>query len=442
VQTVKQTLNPEFNETFHFTIPRTANAPKYHLLHISVWDWDRFTKDEFLGQAWVFLGHLRSDVSHKHENEWITLLPATVIDPMTPTLELVRHNFSIHTYKSPTWCAACDGLLWGAVRQGLQCRECLLNVHEKCRALVPDNCRGDKLARHRRRFLGGTTLTPAQEYVLMVQDALLSDILDEAHSSKGATSTNELVGQLRLRMRYTEEPVLPRADYDPLLDLALDSDMYLLDLLQACTIQKEDVARALVSIYESRGEAPALLLALARKDILGTRDVNTIFRSNTLATKAYDAYMKLHGKEYLLRTLGDTVRAVVAEPSSFEVDPLRCTNPKDLERNWKTLIKHATDFIDATFRSVSTMPLVFKVCCLAGDEWSHNDDMSSRCSRRLPSRHCVARFYCDSRRTLWCAILPSAVSCFCGFFALRSSARSSSGSWMQSHRPKPPAASR
>lgn len=41
-------------------------------------------------------------------------------------------HFKVKNYRTPTFCAHCKGLLWGAVKQGLHCKGCRLNVHRKC----------------------------------------------------------------------------------------------------------------------------------------------------------------------------------------------------------------------------------------------------------------------------------------------------------------------
>ena len=46
---------------------------------------------------------------------------------------------------------------------------------------------------------------------------------------------------------------------------------------------------------------------------------NTIFRGNSLATKAVDQYMKMVGMEYLHNTIGPLVKAVVKSKDSCEV---------------------------------------------------------------------------------------------------------------------------
>jgi Zn-dependent alcohol dehydrogenase len=38
-----------------------------------------------------------------------------------------------------------DKFIWGLVKQAYQCRDCGLNAHKKCVALVASNCRGVKV---------------------------------------------------------------------------------------------------------------------------------------------------------------------------------------------------------------------------------------------------------------------------------------------------------
>jgi hypothetical protein len=45
---------------------------------------------------------------------------------------LVPHVFKVKTYSTPTWCAVCNKLLVGLVRQGYSCKVCKMNVHKGC----------------------------------------------------------------------------------------------------------------------------------------------------------------------------------------------------------------------------------------------------------------------------------------------------------------------
>ncbi|MBN3298447.1 KPCE kinase, partial [Amia calva] len=68
------------------------------------------------------------------------------------------HKFSIHNYKVPTFCDHCGSLLWGLLRQGLQCKVCKMNVHRRCETNVAPNCGVD--ARGIAKVLSDLGVTP------------------------------------------------------------------------------------------------------------------------------------------------------------------------------------------------------------------------------------------------------------------------------------------
>ncbi|XP_065200537.1 protein kinase C-like isoform X1 [Planococcus citri] len=52
----------------------------------------------------------------------------------------VPHRFVVHSYKRFTFCDHCGSLLYGLIRQGLQCEVCSMNVHKRCQKNVANNC--------------------------------------------------------------------------------------------------------------------------------------------------------------------------------------------------------------------------------------------------------------------------------------------------------------
>ncbi|XP_061405981.1 protein kinase C epsilon type-like isoform X1 [Lethenteron reissneri] len=68
------------------------------------------------------------------------------------------HKFSIHNYKVPTFCDHCGSLLWGLLRQGLQCKVCKMNAHRRCECNVAPNCGVD--ARGIAKALAEIGMTP------------------------------------------------------------------------------------------------------------------------------------------------------------------------------------------------------------------------------------------------------------------------------------------
>lgn len=52
----------------------------------------------------------------------------------------VPHRFQVHNFMRFTFCDHCGSLIYGFVRQGLQCQECKMNVHKRCEKNVANNC--------------------------------------------------------------------------------------------------------------------------------------------------------------------------------------------------------------------------------------------------------------------------------------------------------------
>lgn len=46
----------------------------------------------------------------------------------------------VHNYKRFTFCDHCGSLLYGLIKQGLQCEVCSMNVHKRCQKNVANNC--------------------------------------------------------------------------------------------------------------------------------------------------------------------------------------------------------------------------------------------------------------------------------------------------------------
>ncbi|CAH8668575.1 unnamed protein product [Schistosoma margrebowiei] len=57
-------------------------------------------------------------------------------------VQVVGHNFQVHSYRSPHFCDYCGEVLFGLVRQGLRCSGCSQNFHKKCAYKIPNTCTG------------------------------------------------------------------------------------------------------------------------------------------------------------------------------------------------------------------------------------------------------------------------------------------------------------
>lgn len=87
------------------------------------------------------------------------------------------------------------------------------------------------------------------------------------------------------------------------------------------------------------------------------KDINTLFRGNTLLTKSLDAHMRRLGREYLEDVLGEHLRKIAEEDILCEVDPMKISNLADLEANWKTLLSITRAIWESIYSSHDKCPL-------------------------------------------------------------------------------------
>ncbi|KAK5980191.1 hypothetical protein GCK32_015981 [Trichostrongylus colubriformis] len=51
-----------------------------------------------------------------------------------------EHDFCERSYHRPTFCDHCGSMLFGLLKQGLQCSSCKMNVHKRCKWNVAKDC--------------------------------------------------------------------------------------------------------------------------------------------------------------------------------------------------------------------------------------------------------------------------------------------------------------
>ncbi|RMC06044.1 hypothetical protein DUI87_17589 [Hirundo rustica rustica] len=84
---------------------------------------------------------------------------------------------------------------------------------------------------------------------------------------------------------------------------------------------RQDVATKLVKIFSEQGLAVPLLGYLTTRELARTTDPNTLFRSNSLASKFMEQFMKVVGLPYLHEVLKPAVNRIFEEKKYVELDP-------------------------------------------------------------------------------------------------------------------------
>ncbi|KAL6041676.1 Ras GTPase-activating protein 4 [Balamuthia mandrillaris] len=279
-KTVKKSLNPVWNESFVFAISfKEYDLGEATHLRASVWDWDRVSSSDFMGQICISL----DDLPHKQsEDRW-----------------------------------------------------CLLSAREK-----KGPTKGPKRALQRK-----------SSKLVNIKKAVCN-----TRSRGGA----EGLGDIRLKVQFTQERLLPLEAYKRLLNLLLDDSHQFVCWLYKQNMEHAVLANHLVSIFWAEGKLASLANVLCDLEIDSTPSAGVIFRGNSLATKTVDCLMKLIGLPYLHSVLKDLIVQIATEKRSCEIDPSRMDKDDNPEKNMIALTQKTEEICHHIFNSHNDCPQLFK----------------------------------------------------------------------------------
>uniref|UniRef100_A0A1I7XVD5 Ras-GAP domain-containing protein n=1 Tax=Heterorhabditis bacteriophora TaxID=37862 RepID=A0A1I7XVD5_HETBA len=156
-------------------------------------------------------------------------------------------------------------------------------------------------------------------------------------SALGGKSVNQEQPAVRIKARWQSVEILPMRAYDDFLHFLIYNYLPLCNHLEPMLSvkAKEDFATSLVRILHRQKMAKDFLCDLIMSEVEALDNDHLMFRGNSLATKAMEAYMKLVADDYLQNVLGDFVRTALSCEESCEVDPLKLTGVSSpaLEKN-------------------------------------------------------------------------------------------------------------
>uniref|UniRef100_A0A3Q2HY74 RAS p21 protein activator 4 n=1 Tax=Equus caballus TaxID=9796 RepID=A0A3Q2HY74_HORSE len=137
---------------------------------------------------------------------------------------------------------------------------------------------------------------------------------------------------------------------------------------------RQNVATNLLKLFLGQGLAKDFLDLLFQLELGRTSEANTLFRSNSLASKSMESFLKVAGMRYLHGVLGPIINKVFEEkkyveldPSKVEVKDVGCsglhrpqTEAEVLEQSAQTLRAHLGALLSALSRSVRACPAVVR----------------------------------------------------------------------------------
>ncbi|XP_030890678.1 rasGAP-activating-like protein 1 isoform X1 [Leptonychotes weddellii] len=259
--TIKKTRFPHWDEVLELREMPGAPAP----LRVELWDWDMVGKNDFLGMVEFPPQVLQQNAP----SGWFRLLPF-------PRAE------------------EDSGGTLGALR---------LKVR-----LIEDRILPSRYYQPLTELLMESVLGPAE-----VGASILQGIWMMAPRASGIPP-----GALALGSQDPGPPPLSAvlAQEDAASPLAVLEELTLGDC-------RQDLATKLVKLFLGQGRAGPFLDYLTRREVTRTTDPNTLFRSNSLASKAMEQFMKLVGMPYLHEVLKPVINRVFEEKKYMELDPCK-----------------------------------------------------------------------------------------------------------------------
>uniref|UniRef100_A0A2K5EIW4 RAS p21 protein activator 4 n=1 Tax=Aotus nancymaae TaxID=37293 RepID=A0A2K5EIW4_AOTNA len=375
--TVWKTLCPFWGEEYQVHLP-----PTFHAVAFYVMDEDALSRDDVIGKVC-----LTRDTLASHPKGKMLPFPPTLVCPMilsssTPTRDLapkdrngasdpfVRVRYKGRTQETSVVKKSCYPR-WNETFE--------FELEEgAAEALCVEAWDWDLVSRN--DFLGKVVIDVQRLWAAQQEEGWFRLQPDQSKSRRRDEGN---LGSLQLEVRLRDETVLPSSCYQPLVQLlchevklGMQGPGQLIPLIEETTSTecRQDVATTLLKLFLGQGLAKDFLDLLFQLELSRTSEANTLFRSNSLASKSMESFLKVAGMRYLHGVLGPIINKVFEEkkyveldPSKVEVKDVGCsglhrpqTEAEVLEQSAQTLRAHMGALLSALCRSVRACPAVVR----------------------------------------------------------------------------------
>jgi hypothetical protein len=170
------------------------------------------------------------------------------------------------------------------------------------------------------------------------------------------------------------DTVPARVVLEAFLEIILDPACLLVNTLGnvAKANELDKLGKAWVEIFADNGELMTLLKQTIEREVAGTLDLGTLFRSNSMASRMMSAFSRSIGMDYLRSLLKPKIDAIIALKENLEIDSMKLAgdqveaqretvvvSPALIDSNVTKLTEHAIDFIQTIMAGKAKAPLEY-----------------------------------------------------------------------------------
>lgn len=164
------------------------------------------------------------------------------------------------------------------------------------------------------------------------------------------------MGSIRLIAKFVHEIILPLGVYGKLQEMILDKGYQMVLALGEVSKDLTSLAYTLLRIFRQHGNEVSLIVSIANRELNIKEKKETLFRSNTLATKLMDQYMKMNAIPYLQKTIKDVILKVMDCKQCCELNPSKVEKGSNVVDNLKQLLEFLEEIINSIFNSAHSCP--------------------------------------------------------------------------------------
>ncbi|RDD43752.1 Ras GTPase-activating protein 1 [Trichoplax sp. H2] len=168
------------------------------------------------------------------------------------------------------------------------------------------------------------------------------------------------IGSLRLRLKYTNEPLLEKKSCRSLLKVLTQTNTSIIEALVNVCQERISLTGAIAMIFAHERQEINFLAKLIENEIAKADNSRTIFRGTSLVTTIMEHYMKIIAQEHLKEVLTETILKIIDLKHVLEVNSATSSSKDfNLTTNIQLFLSLLNEIKEKIFNFVDTCPNCF-----------------------------------------------------------------------------------